>query len=791
MDKYTYNLKTDKIQKLVRQQDYSTAAKIADTIDWKQEHNVRLLTAVAEAYEKTEQYTAATDVLLTAYEEASMGKRILYKLTELALESGHVNDAETFYKKYLEEAPEENDRYILRYLIAEAKGEDLDKRIVILETYRKYEFEEQWACRLAELYQKANRKDECVALCDQIILWFGVGPYVDKAMELKEMYEPLTASQRERRENKAFYEARLAEMARDEEEEKPAEQSGEEPGASSQETESAGESAEDDLPEIALSEEVAAADLEETVGIERHFVPETEAEEKKADRIQAMLFAASKKMSGASAEEPALKEAAATMQPLSEEETLDLEPELLPEENISVVSEPEPSLKSEAEDLEVTREFTPLTEVAAAEVPPTEDLEVTREFTPARAREAAAEEPTPVFPEKISREETAEETSESEPAGDAAPVLKEEEISAAEAVQESVPEAGLPESAESQNIQNEEDIDAADTTEGPVLRAAVDEPFVTETPVEPDVSLETDSNVLPVLSFEETEQAVWEEQNRRMEEREPLESRELEHCIFISAANSEDGIDRAVDALEDYYHGKGQDLPRIAKIVADKLNRRGIIHSLPQLNRKDLIVDQANNLSDDMIREMLEVIGYLDTEKVFVLVDAPTAVTRLKQRVRSRIIESEKEHAISEAAVPDEEDLPKIQLTDLEEEEPAAPEEPKEEKPPVAARKVVKVEKPVSFENMTTKQELSEKDFVRYADYYANELECVIDDSGFAALQEEIEAIKEEGARLTVGEARAVIEEAAEHAEKFTVKRIFASKYDKEGYLILRNRDFL
>ncbi|MCD8078709.1 MAG: hypothetical protein LUE63_10145 [Lachnospiraceae bacterium] len=103
----------------------------------------------------------------------------------------------------------------------------------------------------------------------------------------------------------------------------------------------------------------------------------------------------------------------------------------------------------------------------------------------------------------------------------------------------------------------------------------------------------------------------------------------------------------------------------------------------------------------------------------------------------------------------------------------------------------MKVEKPVSFENMTKRQELSEKDFVRYADYYANELECVIDDSGFAALQEEIEAIKEEGARLTVGEARAIIEEAAEHAEKFTIKRIFASKYDKEGYLILRNRDFL
>ncbi|MCD8078708.1 MAG: hypothetical protein LUE63_10140 [Lachnospiraceae bacterium] len=646
MDKYTYNLKTDKIQKLVRQQDYSTAAKIADTIDWKQEHNVRLLTAVAEAYEKTEQYTAATDVLLTAYEEASLGKRILYKLTELALESGHVNDAETFYKKYLEEAPEENDRYILRYLIAEAKGEDLDKRIVILETYRKYEFEEQWACRLAELYQKANRKDECVALCDQIILWFGVGPYVDRAMELKEMYEPLTASQRERRENKAYYEARLAEVARGGEtpEEDAAGQSAKENQTFPQE-ENSGEDLEEDLPKIALSEEVAEADLEEPSEVERHFVPETEAEEKRADRIQAMLFAASKQMEEAPVEEPAWKEAAATRQPLPEEEEPASEP----------ASEPDP------ENLEVTKEFTPIPEMAAGEVPPTEDLEVTREFTPAHAWNSMTEEPE----EKTEPEEAEAVTSVPEAEERLEPLTQEETAQIPEATNEPVSEGELQETPEPSESPDACEAETTAEPEGPILRAAVDEPFVTDTPVEPDTSLEADSNVLPVLSFEETEQAVWEEQNRRMEEKEPLESRELEHCIFISAATSEDGIDKAVEALEEYYHGKNQDLPRIAKIVADKLNHRGIVHSLPQLNRKDLIIDQANNLSDEMIQEMLEVIDYLDTEKVFVLIDAPTAVTRLKQRVRSRISESEKEHTISAAAVPDEDDRPKLQLTDL------------------------------------------------------------------------------------------------------------------------------
>ena len=180
MDKYTYSLKAEKIQKLVRQEDYLEAARIADTVDWKQEHNVRLLSAVSEAYEKIGEYDKAIDVLLTAYERPSLGKCHIYKLTELALAAGHVEDAEAFYRRYLEEAPEENNRYILRYKIAEAKGESLDKRIAILETYKKYEFEEEWACRLAELYNEAGMEKQCVALCDEIILWFGVGSYVDK-----------------------------------------------------------------------------------------------------------------------------------------------------------------------------------------------------------------------------------------------------------------------------------------------------------------------------------------------------------------------------------------------------------------------------------------------------------------------------------------------------------------------------------------------------------------------------------------------------------------------------------
>ena len=145
LDKYTLNLKTEKIQKLVRQGDFATAAKIADGIEWKQEKSVRLLRAVSEAYEKTGRYTDATNILLQAYDKTAMGKHILYKLTELAVASGAMADAETFYTKYLEEAPEDSNRYILRFLIAEAKGEDLERQITILEAYNNQESAEEWA----------------------------------------------------------------------------------------------------------------------------------------------------------------------------------------------------------------------------------------------------------------------------------------------------------------------------------------------------------------------------------------------------------------------------------------------------------------------------------------------------------------------------------------------------------------------------------------------------------------------------------------------------------------------
>ena len=215
MDKYEYNIKSDKIKKLVERKDYETAVKIADTIDWERVRNIKMLSTVSLAYEKVSRFEEAKDLLLMAYECAPVGRRFLYKLTELATKQGEFDEAEDYLKEFAATSPQDPSRLILRYEISKAKGEPTERLITILETYQKREFEEKWSYELANLYYRVEKNDECVKLCDEIVLWFGVGTYVDKAMELKQRIAPLTPDQIEKRENKEKYLRRLEEVQKE------------------------------------------------------------------------------------------------------------------------------------------------------------------------------------------------------------------------------------------------------------------------------------------------------------------------------------------------------------------------------------------------------------------------------------------------------------------------------------------------------------------------------------------------------------------------------------------------
>ena len=144
MDKYEYNIKTDKIKKLVERKDYETAVKIADTIDWERVRNIKMLSTVSLAYEKVSRFEEAKDLLLMAYECAPVGRRFLYKLTELATKQGEFDEAEAYLKEFAATSPQDPSRLLLRYEISKAKGEPTERLITILEAYQKREFEEKY-----------------------------------------------------------------------------------------------------------------------------------------------------------------------------------------------------------------------------------------------------------------------------------------------------------------------------------------------------------------------------------------------------------------------------------------------------------------------------------------------------------------------------------------------------------------------------------------------------------------------------------------------------------------------
>lgn len=195
MDKYEYNLKLDQIKALSAEEGYMSAAEIADSINWNKIKNVNTLVKIGEIYEKAERYQDARDILLMAYDRSPIGRMIIYRLAEVAIKMGDYDAATEYYDEFVEIAPHDDMKYVLRYAIKKGQGASFDELITILEEYKDEEYTEEWAYELAYLYHKAGKADKCIDACDELILWFGDGPYVERALELKMLYQPLTKAQ--------------------------------------------------------------------------------------------------------------------------------------------------------------------------------------------------------------------------------------------------------------------------------------------------------------------------------------------------------------------------------------------------------------------------------------------------------------------------------------------------------------------------------------------------------------------------------------------------------------------
>lgn len=198
MDKYEYKLKLDEIETLAGEKKYAAAAEIADGINWRKVRNVNSLMLVGEVYQQTGRYEDSKELFLMAYDRSPIGKKIIYRLAEIAIDAKQFEEAQEYYDEFVEIAPRDSLKYVLRYRMSQAKGEPVTSQIAILNELKEQEYTEEWAFELAYLYHQAGMTDKCIEACDELILWFGDGPYVEKALELKMLYQPLSADQEEK-----------------------------------------------------------------------------------------------------------------------------------------------------------------------------------------------------------------------------------------------------------------------------------------------------------------------------------------------------------------------------------------------------------------------------------------------------------------------------------------------------------------------------------------------------------------------------------------------------------------
>ncbi len=223
VDKYEYNLKLEEIDKLVDQGDYEEAAAMADTIDWRRVRNVRTLCLISEIYEAANRYEESKNLLVRAYRKSPVGRNVLYRLVEVTTALGQYDEALEYYSEYIQVAPHDNNRYILKYNIYKGRGSSDEELIEILEEYLGQEYTERWAYELALLYYQTGQTQKCQATCDDLVLWFHTGKYVKKALELKRRFAVLTPRQQQIYEN-CLQEEAQTDYLDEAEEEAPAEE---------------------------------------------------------------------------------------------------------------------------------------------------------------------------------------------------------------------------------------------------------------------------------------------------------------------------------------------------------------------------------------------------------------------------------------------------------------------------------------------------------------------------------------------------------------------------------------
>ena len=720
--------------------------KIADTIDWRRVRSTSLLTMISQIYEKNAEYQDAKDILLLAYERAPLGKGLLYKLTDLALRENNIQEAEAYYREFCELSGDDPRQYLLRFLILEAKDAPLEQQINSLERYCQEELDEKWLYHLAELYHQANQADDCVRICDKIMLMFGLGKYVDKAMELKLQYAPLTKYQMDLVENREKYEEKLRAV---EEEYK---------NGTYRKPEPEGEYLDTDEPE---------AELDDEPENEPEGQPEQAEPEEKAGKPKAETKPADEKVEKAALDEDVV----ASLHEAQAEEALAKE-----------VSKIKPYDEEEGASEGETRVFRNL-----------------RDLEPAEAEEKSEEAPIHEFEEE---EETIVED------WDFEPEEEEEEIKESNhlMIEAEDPAAGLAMALDSLKKIHRElgtkhpvaKISGANLSHRGIASVA-------ERLAGKDLVVEHAAD-LDDLTVEELEELMTQDETgmvvvlidtqARLEQMHRAYPALAERFQYIGCENQKDDAAKLAQARE-------EELKRQqAQQEAEAARKR-------QAEREAEIRRQAEKEAEEKRRQQEAAARREEEERAKAEAQALAAKEaeearkaeedrRLAERQRKELRRQEEARRDDEPEYEDEEE--RYEKDEYEPEDDYArggyrddykddykdsykdereddeysnyPEDEPEEKPSKKSG------------------DMDVEEFVQYACKYASEIDCSISGKSMLALYERAEMMEEDGEPLTKTSAEDLIEEAADKAEKKSFSGLFSSKYDKDGLLILKEKHF-
>ena len=742
MDKYEYQLKTEHIRQVAARKEYGEAAKLCDTIDWTKIRDVKMLTLAADVYTAVGEYEKAIDILQQAYEYAAMGRRIVYRLTELALKADSYDDAKNYFEEFCRIAPNDQGRYILLYKMARYQKATLDEKIKILEAYKREDFDEKWAYELAVLYAMNNEKDKCIQLCDDIILWFGLGKYVEKALSLKSQFAPLTPAQKEKVQkfaDKKAQEENEKLQKKQEEQEKKESQAELAKKAAAQEKISKWQEEQEkayQAEQEAAKKEAKAREDEQKALLEREekLRKQREEELEAVERLKKEQRLEHARQSVVTSD---MNEIMAVIQRAKQEDAQnELQDELAKqvqqvqqlagEKDLELVSEI-PSDVEEKEKMQVPEDISYMQdEISEDETTESEVLD----------DETSENETSDV---ETANTETSEKTSDSENTDEAVwfeaykpeeePQISEWAAPVAETVEVE------PEEEEPQEVVQEE-------LEKEPEEAGPQEEIQEESKKEPEEA--------------ETQEEIQEEIQEEPEEEEPqeefAESRQPDMTansglpivnpedmsrvwhFAIQAMPDEDDIELALEYLEELAERSSRAVPRsVVKITGQKLNQKGLVKSIDKLLGKTILIEDAADMNERVINEFCKIIDPTDRSLLVVFIDTPASIRHL-------LI-----------------DYPQLAQV-------------------VTAQFV--------------RETYSVTELLEYARGYADREDSVFDKSGELALMERLKVIAGNQERNKKRIVEMIVNNAIEKAEKKSMRKLFQSKYDKRGCLILRDKDF-